>query len=178
MLMLRRLVPSVTAVAFSLSLAGTAAADDPKKPQPAFVRPNLRNVFGLRDGGSPPIAVVDAGGAVAVVDAGGPVVAVDAGGPVADGGAVAKEDSKEEREGKRKAQAEELKKKYGNDLDKPGVRDELKKHNRRMARLRRIGRLAKAEGKGGIQKRVEVAIVKEKKRHGEAMDKLTKAGAK
>jgi hypothetical protein len=170
MLMFRRIVSSVTAVAFSLSLVGTAAADDPKKLDgPALLkRGTLRDIFAGRDAGA-------SGGGDA--GAAGTVVAVDAG-TAADGGAVAKEDSKEERSAKRKAQTEELKKKYGDDLDKPGVRDELRKHNRRMARLRRIGRIAKAESKDAIQKRVEVAIVKEKKRHDAAMDKLRKAGAK
>jgi hypothetical protein len=78
----------------------------------------------------------------------------------------------EEQKAKRKEHMAELRAKWGEMLKKPGVKEEMKKHLSRLAKLRRIGRVAKDAKKDGIQKRVDAAVAKEKQRHDKTMDEL------
>lgn len=85
-----------------------------------------------------------------------------------DGGA----DDKGDRKERQKAHMAELRAKWGAILKIEGVREEMRMHSSRLARLRRIDKLAKAGGKEAIAKRAEAAIEKEKARHDKKMDEL------
>jgi hypothetical protein len=83
-----------------------------------------------------------------------------------------REKLKESRAERRKAKLAELKAKYGDIVDKPAVRAELRLHAMRMARLHRLERIATAEGKDDAAKRVQALVTKENARHAKRMDEL------
>jgi hypothetical protein len=83
-----------------------------------------------------------------------------------------REKLKESREERRKAKRAELKAKYGDILDKPAVRAELRVHAQRMARLHRLERIANAKGKEDAEKRVQALVAKENARHDKHMEEL------
>lgn len=72
---------------------------------------------------------------------------------------------REKREDRRKEWREEAKKKWGDLVDKAPVREELRVHGRRMARLERVRFLAEASGKKDLLERADKAIEREKARH-------------
>ncbi len=81
----------------------------------------------------------------------------------------AKEIREEMRKTHRTRHLVDLQRRYGDALKLPGVKDELKVHARRMARLRRINTLAHSEKKEAVQKRVEEAMHNERARHDKKM---------
>ncbi len=86
-----------------------------------------------------------------------------------------KQAEQELREARKKRRADhmaEMRAKWGDILKKPGVKEEMRIHARRMSRLRRIEKLAKEAKKDAIVKRVNAAEEKEKARHQKKMDEL------
>lgn len=103
-----------------------------------------------------------------------------------DAGAIkeAKEDLKEARKElseaakeRRKAHMAELRAKWGTILKMDGVKEEMRTHSSRLARLRRIEKIAKEKGKDAVAKRAEANIEKEKARHDKKMAELKAKGA-
>jgi len=88
----------------------------------------------------------------------------------------AKEAREDLRKARKAARFAEMQKKYGSALGTPAVKDEMKTHAKRMARLHRIETLAKNEKKDAIVKRTDAAIEKEKARHDKRMDQLKSGG--
>jgi hypothetical protein len=87
-----------------------------------------------------------------------------------------REKLKESRTERRKAKLAELKAKYGDIVDKPAVRAELRLHAMRMAKLHRLERIATAQGKDDAAKRVQALVTKENARHDKRMDELKAHG--
>lgn len=79
---------------------------------------------------------------------------------------------REDRREARKAQQRELREKWGESIKKPAVKEELKVHGRRMARLTRARAVAEEAGKKELVARIDKLIEKEKARHQAAMDKV------
>jgi hypothetical protein len=73
---------------------------------------------------------------------------------------------------RRRAHGEEHRKKWGKLLDDGEGQREMRVHAERMAKMRRIEDVAKAEGKGEIEKRVKELIEKEDARHEKRMTEL------
>jgi hypothetical protein len=91
----------------------------------------------------------------------------------------AKEDldkMKDEIREKHKAHMAELRKKWGEMLKNPAVKEEMRLHASRVAKLHRIDELAKADKKDAIAKRAEDALAKEKTRHEKRMEALKADG--
>jgi hypothetical protein len=78
----------------------------------------------------------------------------------------------EEEKKARKEHMAELRAKWGQLLKQPGVKEEMRQHQSRMAKLRRIAKLAKEEKKDAVVKRAEGAMEREKDRHDKEMGKL------
>lgn len=96
-------------------------------------------------------------------------------GAVADEKKDVKQAADELREARKKRRNEhlaEMRAKWGEILKKPGVKEEMRTHMRRMSRLRRIEHLAKEGKKDAIAKRAAAAMEKEKARHQKKMDEL------
>ena len=74
-------------------------------------------------------------------------------------------------------QLAEARAKWGDTLKKPGVKEEMKLHARRLARLRRMAKLANAAKKDAVEKRAKTLIEKEKSRHEKKMEELKAAAA-
>lgn len=98
-----------------------------------------------------------------------------------DAGAVAEEkkelkeaekELKEERKKRRDQHLAEMRAKWGEISKKPGVKEEMRIHARRMSRLRRIEKIATEKKKDAIVKRATAAQEKEKARHQKKMDEL------
>lgn len=90
-------------------------------------------------------------------------------------GEEAKEEAKEnrgDRAERRKHRVEELRKMWGDSLSVPAVREEIKVHARRMARLRRMKELAVEEKKTKLVERIDALITKEEDRHKKHMETL------
>ncbi len=85
---------------------------------------------------------------------------------------------REKREERRKEARDEAKKKWGDLVEKPAAREELRVHARRMARLDRIRFLAEASGKTDIVTRTDKAIERENTRHDARMAALKAEAAK
>jgi chromosome segregation ATPase len=83
---------------------------------------------------------------------------------------------RETRKERRKERREAIKEKYGDVLDKPAVRAELRLHAWRMARLKRIRAVATSEDKKDTVARVDKLMEKEKQRHQKRMDHLKSKG--
>lgn len=104
----------------------------------------------------------------------------DGGGADAQAIKEAKEDLKEarkklkdSREDRRKAAKGALKAKWGDDLlKKPAVKNELRLHAQRMAKLRHMKRVADEAGKNQLEERIAKLIEKEQARHQARMDAL------
>lgn len=84
----------------------------------------------------------------------------------------ASDELKEARKKRREEHLAEMRAKWGDILKKPGVKEEMQTHMRRMSRLRRIEHLAKEGKKDPIAKRASAAMEKEKTRHQKKMDEL------
>lgn len=84
----------------------------------------------------------------------------------------AAEELREARKKRRNEHLAEMRAKWGEILKKPGVKEEMRTHMRRMSRLRRIEQLAKNGKKDAIAKRATAAMEKEKARHQKKMDEL------
>lgn len=98
-----------------------------------------------------------------------------------DAGAIAEEKKelkqaeKELREARKKRREEhlaEMRAKWGEILKKPGVKEEMRVHARRMSRLRRIEKIARDAKKEAVVKRATALQEKEKARHQKKMDEL------
>lgn len=91
----------------------------------------------------------------------------------------AREDRKEVREDRkelRRSHRKELREKWGEAVvKKPGAKEELKVHGRRMARLARARHIANELGKKELVERIDKLIAKEKGRHQAAMEKVKEA---
>jgi hypothetical protein len=93
------------------------------------------------------------------------------GGPHSDkdgGGA----DRKAELKKRRDEHMAEMRAKWGEILKKPGVKEEMRLHARRLARLRRMEKLAADAKKDALVKRANAAEEREKARHQKKMDEL------
>jgi hypothetical protein len=84
----------------------------------------------------------------------------------------------EKRKERRDQVKDELKKKYGDELKAPAVKEELKHHARRVARLERIIFLAEATDKKKVVEKAQEALKKENERHEKHMETLKTAGDK
>lgn len=80
-----------------------------------------------------------------------------------------------DREQARKAQIRELREKWGDSIKKPAVKEELKVHSRRMARLTRARAVADEAGKKELVARIDKLVEKERTRHQTSMDKIREA---
>ncbi len=85
---------------------------------------------------------------------------------------------REKREERRKDLRDEARKKWGDLVDRPAVREELRENARRMARLERVRFLAEASGKKDLLDRATKALDKERARHDAKMAQLKTEGAK
>jgi colicin import membrane protein len=83
---------------------------------------------------------------------------------------------RETRKERKQASREEVKKLWGDLALKPAVKNELRNHAWRMARLKRIRAVAEAEGKTELVKRCDTLIEKEKDRHQKRMEDLKAKG--
>lgn len=83
----------------------------------------------------------------------------------------------EEQKERRKAHMAEMRAKWGAIQKMPGVREEMRMHASRMARLRRIDKIALEKKKDAVAKRAEAAMEKEKARHEKRMTELKAKGA-
>ena len=88
----------------------------------------------------------------------------------------AEKELREARKKKREEHLAEMRAKWGEILKRPGVKEEMRLHMRRMSRLHRIEKLAKEHKKPELEKRVMAAIEREKARHQKKMEEL-KGGA-
>jgi len=77
---------------------------------------------------------------------------------------------RETRAERQKADRTALRDKYGDTLQQPAVREELKTHASRIARLNQIKRVADDEKKSKIASRADKLIERENKRHDKRMD--------
>ncbi len=77
---------------------------------------------------------------------------------------------------KRKAHLAELRQKWGGFFKAPAFREEMRLHHHRMAKLRQVERIAKAEKKDGLVKRVDTLVTKEKARHQKVLDAMKSDG--
>lgn len=77
---------------------------------------------------------------------------------------------RETRAERQKADRNALRDKYGDILQQPAVREELKTHASRIARLNQIKRVADDEKKSKIASRADKLIDRENKRHDKRMD--------
>lgn len=82
----------------------------------------------------------------------------------------------EKRQERREARRAELKKLWGDLVDKPVVRAELRIHAQRLARLHRVRFLAEANGNKAALERADKAIARENERHQKRMDALKAKG--
>jgi hypothetical protein len=79
----------------------------------------------------------------------------------------------DEQKKKRAEHVAEARSQWGDStLKKPAVREEMRKHLSRLAKLRRIAKVAAEAKKESIEKRAKAAIDKEKARHAKAMEAL------
>jgi hypothetical protein len=144
-------IVALAAVGASLAVASPAAADKPDKEakkEQREARKELREI--LHDGGAGSQAAKDA----------------------RDKLKESRDKLRESRAERRKAHQAELKAKYGDIVDKPAVRAELRLHGQRTARLHRLERIATAKGKDDDVKRVQALVAKENARHDKRMEEL------
>jgi hypothetical protein len=87
----------------------------------------------------------------------------------------AREKLRASRDKRRDDEKAAQKAKYGEAVARPEVKEELRTHAQRLARLRRIERIAKASSKPEIAKRTADALAKEIKRHEKKMTELKSA---
>jgi hypothetical protein len=87
-----------------------------------------------------------------------------------------REDRQERRQERRKDRRDKIKAKWGDLHKHPAVREELRRHARRMARLNRILALAEEAKKDDVVKRVKDLIAKEEARHDKRMTALKDKG--
>ena len=78
----------------------------------------------------------------------------------------------EKRSERRDARREEVKKRWGNLVEKPAGRAELRKHARRVARLERIIFVADATEKPKVSENAKALLEKERTRHQARMEAL------
>lgn len=88
----------------------------------------------------------------------------------------ARKDLREARRERAKAKKAELKAKWGDLLGRPAVKQELRLHAMRMAKLHRMAKLAKEKGKDDLAKRVDALVAKENARHDKRMEQLKTQG--
>lgn len=88
----------------------------------------------------------------------------------------AKKELTAEQKERRKAHMAEMRAKWGTILKMDGVKDEMRLHASRMAKLRRIEKLAKDKNKDAVAKRATAAMEKEKARHDKKLGELKAKG--
>jgi hypothetical protein len=89
----------------------------------------------------------------------------------------AKKELSEAQKERRKAHMAEMRAKWGTILKMDGVKEEMRTHASRMARLRRVEKVATEKKKEATVKRAQAALEKEKARHDKKMAELkTKGG--
>lgn len=84
----------------------------------------------------------------------------------------------EKREDRREERRAELEKKWGDVLDRPLVKAELRTHARRVARVQRVAFLADANGRTDLAVRAKELLEKEAMRHQQRMERLRAEGPK
>jgi hypothetical protein len=89
-----------------------------------------------------------------------------------------RKEKREERKAKRQERVKEIRAKWGDMVNRPAVRNELRIHAQRMARLNRARRLAEEAQKTDTVARIDKLIERERTRHQAAMDKHKTEGAK
>ena len=80
-----------------------------------------------------------------------------------------------DRDARRDREREETQRRYGELLAKPAVRDEMGRHNRRLAQLEYLDQLARAKGKSDLVARIAALLTKESVRHEKRMQALRKS---
>jgi hypothetical protein len=96
-----------------------------------------------------------------------------------DGGGATEEqraERKKQRESRRAEAREKAKAKWGDELKKPPVREELRRHVRRMARLARIKEVATEKKNDARVKKADELMERERARHQKRMEQLTSKG--
>jgi hypothetical protein len=83
---------------------------------------------------------------------------------------------KKQRESRRAEAREKAKAKWGDELKKPPVREELRRHARRMARLARIKEIATEKKNEARVKKADELMERERARHQKRMEQLTSKG--
>ncbi len=81
-----------------------------------------------------------------------------------------------EQKERRKAHVADVRAKWGSILKVDGVKEEMRVHASRMAKLRRIEKLAKDKSKDAVAKRAATAMEKEKARHEKKLGELKAKG--
>ncbi len=89
----------------------------------------------------------------------------------------ARKELTEAQKERRKAHMAEMRAKWGSILKMEGVKEEMSTHASRMARLRRIEKIATEKKKDAVAKRAQAAMEKEKARHEKKMTELKAKGA-
>lgn len=77
---------------------------------------------------------------------------------------------------RRQAAHDEIRRHWGNLVDLPPARDELRLHAMRTAKLERIKELAEADGKTEVVARASAALERERARHEKRMEALRAGG--
>lgn len=88
----------------------------------------------------------------------------------------AREKLAQDRDARRDREREEAQRRYGELLAKPAVRDEMARHNRRVAQIDYLDQLAKAKGKSDLVTRIAALLTKEAVRHEKRMQALRVSG--
>jgi hypothetical protein len=83
---------------------------------------------------------------------------------------------KKQREARRAEARDKAKAKWGDELKKPPVREELRRHVRRMARLARIKEIATEKKNDARVKKADELMERERARHQKRMEQLTSKG--
>jgi hypothetical protein len=89
-----------------------------------------------------------------------------------------RQEKREERKAKRQERVKEIRAKWGDMVSRPPVRNELRNHAQRMARLNRARKVAEEAQKTEMVTRIDKLMEREKTRHQAAMDRLKTEGAK
>lgn len=82
----------------------------------------------------------------------------------------------QDRDARRDRERDETQRRYGELLARPAVRDEIARHNRRVAQLDYLDQLAKSKGKADLVTRIAALVTKETVRHEQRMQALRKSG--
>ncbi len=88
----------------------------------------------------------------------------------------AREKLAQDRDARRDRERKEAQRRYGDLLAKPAVREEMARHNRRVAQIDYLDQLANAKGKSDLVTRIAAILTKEAVRHEKRMQALRVSG--